>query len=99
MLKKSLIDKSMKTYVVYNNSNPIETEFVKLYYNYKKEKSGCGKYYKLFTEATKFLSGKSGYAGSGFWLYSFKNKVFSITGCANGKNFWGTNYCINQESK
>jgi hypothetical protein len=82
------IDAKMKKYLNYDDADPIEKEFGEIYLKYKK-----GRISALPPEI-KRLEGKAGFVGSGKWLYEFKGKKFEVSGGANGKGFWGTDYSI-----
>lgn len=85
---RSSINKNMKTYAEYDATVPEVKEFAKLWITSKK-KTGIGKF-----EGIKKISGKSGFVGSGEWIYEYKGNKFKVYGSANGKGFWGTDYCI-----
>jgi hypothetical protein len=85
---KSALSASMKTYAYCIDDSPTLIEFFKLWVKSKKRNE------VLRNPEVKFITGRTGYVGSGEWQYEYKGIKIAVEGHANGKGFWGTNYSI-----
>ena len=88
-MKTSVIDKSMKTYLDYDETDTQMVEFKKAYLKYKKNIAPL-------PDTIKKVEGKSGFVGSGSWVYEMNGVKFRVSGYPNGRTFWGTNYSISR---
>jgi hypothetical protein len=86
---KSTINKDMKTYVEYDETNPDVKAFAKIWIAIKK-------HHKNPAAILEVIKGRAGFVGSGKWTYKFNDKKFEVSGYANGKGFWGTDYSITE---
>lgn len=83
---KKTVSAGMKTFLYYNDGDFELAEFAKVWLNAKKK-------HQPMTGA-KMVSGRNGFVGSGNWIYEFKDEKYEVVARANGRGFWGTDYCI-----
>lgn len=90
-MKKSVIDSQNKTYVYFDENDPLVVDFKKIWLKDKKR-------IKEMPASIIKVEGKTGFVGSGRWVYQMNieasNELFEVEGFANGKGFWGTDYSI-----
>lgn len=86
-MKRSLINAKLKSYVCYEEEDEPTVEFKKHFLKFKKHGTPL-------PENITLLNSKPGYVGSGNWDYEMNGNTFSVSGFANGRGFWGTDYLI-----
>ena len=89
MQKKKTINAKRKTFLYYDEAVAPVVEFAKAWLKYKR-----GDHMAFPPAGAVMIEKKDGYVGSGSSAWLFQGTTIKITGHANGKGFWGTDYSI-----